>query len=235
MSHIINFLEKLWTIQGQTLKSHHRKLLTYTWGLEETNPKGFFYIKNKNECPGTNWYPPVTKTQIPPNGQTQNKDKGDKVQNTNANGQDKTKSPKTRKKRQTSPECHALTHEFTPGVFSKDEPTQKWNMEETKETNVFRLYFMKDGKNKTYVSATTNDNELESKGDCGGIIAANVENFRTFEGNTRKVIKVLLGFFVTTILKRWWDQTSKIPRLEKLAISLNSIMQEGKNLIYKKK
>ena len=204
MSHIINFLEKLWTIgQGQTLKSHHRKLLNYTWGLEEaiTKGKSSFYIKDKNKCPGTNWYNlPVTKTQ-----------------------------------RQTSPECHALTHEFTPGVFSKDEPTQKWNMEKTKETNVFRLYFMKDGKNKTYVSATTNNNELESKGDCGGIIAANVENFRTFEGNTRKVISVLLGFFVATIVKRWWDQTAKIPRLEKLAISLNSIMQEGKNLIYKKK
>jgi hypothetical protein len=85
---------------------------------------------------------------------------------------------------------------------------------------------MKDGKNKTYVSATTNNNELESKGDCGGIIAANVENFRTFEGNTRKVISVLLAFFVATIVKRWWDQTAKIPRLDKLAISLNAIMQE---------
>ena len=52
--------------------------MTYTWGLEEAIPKGTdsFYIKDKNNCPGTNWYP---------------------VQNTNANGQDKTKSPKTDK------------------------------------------------------------------------------------------------------------------------------------------
>jgi len=71
-------------------------------------------------------------------------------------------------------------------------------------------------------------NEFESKQDCKGIIAANVENFRTFEGNTRKVITVLLGFFVATIVKRWWDQTAKIPRLDKLAISLNAIMQEEK-------
>ena len=87
----------------------------------------------------------------------------------------------------------------------------------------------------TYVSATDEPNVLfESKQNCESIIAANVENFRTFEDNTKSVIKILLGFFVATIIKRWWDQTSKIPRLEKLAISLNAIMQEGKNLIYKK-
>ena len=85
----------------------------------------------------------------------------------------------------------------------------------------------------TYLSADK-PNEFHSTQDCEGIIAANVKNFRTFEDNTKKVLTVLLGFFVATIVKRWWDQTSKIPRLEKLAISLNAIMQEGKSHIHKK-
>ena len=214
----------MWTIEGDTLKSNHSKLLTYTWGLEEipkTIPKSF-YIKDTTKCTGITWY------NLP-------------VQNTNANRQNKAKSPKnseatnlgTRNKRQIPPKCLALTHDFTHQPV-KDEPTPKWKMEKTKQKNVFRLYFKEEGKNKTYVSATTVENELVSKQDCKGILAANVENFRTFEGNTKKVLTVLLGFFVATIVKRWWDQTSKIPRLEKLAISLNAIMQEGKTLTYKK-
>ena len=107
-----------------------------------------------------------------------------------------------------------------------EEPENKTNTVEQKDPNKTKI------DTKTCVSATKYPNEFESKQDCGGIIASNVENFRTFEGNTRKVISVLLGFFVATIVKRWWDQTSKIPRLDKLAISLNAIMQEGKNHIY---
>merc|ERR1711935_523165 len=134
-------------------------------------------------------------------------------------------------------------HKIKPVQFDKTEANQKWKMEKDKTSQLFKLCLVEEPENKTNtveqkdpnktkidtktcVSATKYPNEFESKQDCGGIIASNVENFRTFEGNTRKVISVLLGFFVATIVKRWWDQTSKIPRLDKLAISLNAIMQE---------
>ena len=151
-----------------------------------------------------------------------------------------------------------MGHEIKPVQFNDKDKDQKWKLDgyniktrkKDKTSKFFKLCLVeepektetveqKDPKKpkidtKTCVSANNHLNQFESKQDCGGIIAANVENFRTFEGNTRKVISVLLGFFVATIVKRWWDQTAKIPRLDKLAISLNAIMQEGKNLIYKK-
>mgnify|MGYP001255054689 FL=1 len=137
-----------------------------------------------------------------------------------------------------------MGHDIIPVEFDKNDAEQKWKLDyydiTTKKpvgaSKFFRLCRV-DGEadvNKTCVSATSTEGEFVSKQNCAGILAANVENFRTFEGNTRKVISVLLGFFVATIVKRWWDQTAKIPRLDKLAISLNAIMQEGKNHIHKK-
>ena len=134
--------------------------------------------------------------------------------------------------------------EIKPVEFNETDPNQKWKLYICTKDNCtkdatskhFKLCLESEEnkkENKTCVSATTKPDEFESKQNCAGIIAANVKNFRTFEGNTRKVISVLLGFFVATIVKRWWDQTAKIPRLDKLAISLNAIMQEGKNHIYK--
>ena len=150
-------------------------------------------------------------------------------------------------------------NEIKPVQFDGNDKDQKWKLEQynvatrkkDKTSKFFKLCLVEEPENKTEtvqqkdpntpkidtktcVSANNHLNEFESKQDCGGIIAANVANFRTFEGNTRKVISVLLGFFVATIVKRWWDQTAKIPRLDKLAISLNAIMQEGKRHNHKK-
>ena len=115
-----------------------------------------------------------------------------------------------------------------------------WNMTKPDKDGFFKLFMegkketkSEKGKEKpkdtnTYVSATDKPNVLfESKQDCSSIIATNVANFRDFEKSTRKVLTILLGFFVATIVKRWWDQTSKIPRLDKLAMALNVIIQEG--------
>ena len=129
-----------------------------------------------------------------------------------------------------------ISSHISPVEFNETDTNQRWKLYQVKKSKYFKLCLVDDKAevNRTCVSATKNADEFESKQNCGGIIAANVENFRTFEGNTRKVISVLLGFFVATIVKRWWDQTAKIPRLDKLAISLNAIMQEGKRHNHKK-
>jgi hypothetical protein len=224
----------LWTIDpaGPNLVNHHSGS-KYPWGLEE-KPKGSFYIKD-NKCTGITWYNlPVTKTETPPKGQTQ---------------------PSARQKRQAASEaplkCLTQTfmgHTITPKPFSEVNKKQIWKMKSSDikgkkgpyQTSQYFKLFMADEEGtstdkksekpkdtNTYVSATSKVNEFESKENCKSFIDANAENFRTFETNTRKVITFLIGFFVATALKRWWDQTSKIPRLEKLAISLNAIMQEG--------
>ena len=147
--------------------------------------------------------------------------------------------------------CRTLTFsEIDNKIIEKEflkanDPQQMWNMTKPDQGGFFKLFMegkketkSEKGKEKpkdtnTYVSATDKPNVLfESKQDCSSIIATNVANFRDFEKSTRKVLTILLGFFVATIVKRWWDQTSKIPRLDKLAMALNVIMQEG---IYKKK
>ena len=235
----------MWTIgTGQTLKNFHHNTATYTWGLQETTSNsGIFYIKSKDKAKcktETTWYQGIG-------------------QNEKTTVQDNNLSSKSinqgRKKRATDPICSLtqtcvcptqthMGHEIKAVEFEETNSNQKWKLDQygiktgkkDPTSNFFRLCLEDDKAevNKTCVSATTNPNEFESKQNCRGIIAANVENFRTFEGNTRKVISVLLGFFVATIIKRWWDQTSKIPRLDKLAISLNAIMQEGKSHICKK-
>jgi len=211
--------EQLWKIPGQTLINKDKgAAFTYTWGLEETTP-GSFYIKDKNCQPTPNWY-----TEAKP-----------------------AKPEKNPKAKRAAVGCLTLTFSgnkiTTEPLKQKIDPSQMWKKTPTDENGYFKLFMVAKEKTstdkksvkekekpkdtKTYVSATSKDNELVSKQNCKGIIAANVANFRTFEQNTRKVISVLLGFFVATIVTRWWAQTSKIPRLEKLAISLNAIMQEA--------
>ena len=240
----------MWEIgQDQTLKNNHSNTLKYGWGLVETDTNsGLFYIQDKAICkPTAGWYsgpkiqtPQKTTTTTTTPKKTTPKTK--KPQQTDSN--------KGRRKRAISgtSSVAALTcptqafmgsdisSHISPVEFNETDTNQRWKLYQVKKSKYFKLCLVDDKAevNWTCVSATKNADEFESKQNCGGIIAANVENFRTFEGNTRKVISVLLGFFVATIVKRWWDQTSKIPRLEKLAISLNAIMQEGKNLIYKK-
>ena len=48
------------------------------------------------------------------------------------------------------------------------------------------------------------------------------------EETTKSVLCVLVGFFVTIQIGRWWSQTSRMPKLNKLAMELNAIMQIGK-------
>jgi len=58
-------------------------------------------------------------------------------------------------------------------------------------------------------------------------IKKNKEEFRTFEDNMKKALTILLGFFVTQNIRRWWHQTSRIPYLTDLAIACNAIFQHG--------
>jgi len=58
-------------------------------------------------------------------------------------------------------------------------------------------------------------------------IKKNKKEFRSFEDNMKKALTILLGFFVTQNIRRWWNQTSRIPYLTDLAIACNAIFQHG--------
>ena len=60
-------------------------------------------------------------------------------------------------------------------------------------------------------------------------IKKNKEEFRSFEDNMKKALTILLGFFVTQNIRRWWSQTSRIPCLIDLAIACTAIFQHGMN------
>ena len=50
---------------------------------------------------------------------------------------------------------------------------------------------------------------------------------RSYERTTIKTLALLLGFYASTMMKRWWDQTSKLPKLKDVAMVLNAIFQPG--------
>ena len=58
-------------------------------------------------------------------------------------------------------------------------------------------------------------------------IEKNKEQFQTFEKNTKTALTFLVGAFVKLMIARWWAQTSKIPKLNRLAIRMNALMREG--------
>ena len=63
-------------------------------------------------------------------------------------------------------------------------------------------------------------------------IEENKEQFRTFEENTKTALTFLVGAFVKLMVARWWAQTSKIPKLNRLAIRMNALMREGIIFVY---
>ena len=58
-------------------------------------------------------------------------------------------------------------------------------------------------------------------------IEKNKEQFQTFEENTKLALIFLVGSFVKLMVARWWAQTSKVPKLNRLAIRMNALMREG--------
>jgi len=58
-------------------------------------------------------------------------------------------------------------------------------------------------------------------------IEENKKQFQTFEENTKTALTFLVGAFVKLMVARWWAQTSKIPKLNRLAIRMNALMREG--------
>ena len=43
---------------------------------------------------------------------------------------------------------------------------------------------------------------------------------------------MLLGFYVSTMMNRWWSQLAKLPHLADVALSLNGITTPGKLASY---
>ena len=42
-----------------------------------------------------------------------------------------------------------------------------------------------------------------------------------------KILALLLGFYASTLMRRWWGQVSKLPRLNDVAMVMNAIFQPG--------
>ena len=66
--------------------------------------------------------------------------------------------------------------------------------------------------------------------DCNKFNEINIKQFGTMEENIREVLGILIGFYVSMQIGRWWSQTSAIPKLGKLAMELNAIMQIGSKI-----
>ena len=45
-----------------------------------------------------------------------------------------------------------------------------------------------------------------------------------------KVLTFVLGFYVATMMKRWWEQVSKMPDITLVAMKLNALVNPGNNL-----
>ena len=54
-----------------------------------------------------------------------------------------------------------------------------------------------------------------------------------YEKATIKVIALLLGFYVSTMMSRWWGQIVKLPHLADLAMELNGLTVPGTVVIKK--
>ena len=51
-----------------------------------------------------------------------------------------------------------------------------------------------------------------------------VKDMKEYEKATIKVLALLLGFFVSTIMNRWWSQLMKLPQLNDVAMVLNGML-----------
>jgi len=88
---------------------------------------------------------------------------------------------------------------------------------------------VKDCTNSTLTEIENRNNEswvpctmlLQMKG------AKGTKEFTNFGKNMKIVLYFFLGFYVKTVMTRWWTQTSKIPRLTDLALVCTAIFQPG--------
>ena len=53
---------------------------------------------------------------------------------------------------------------------------------------------------------------------------------RDHERTIIKILALLLGFYASTLMRRWWGQVSKLPRLNDVAMVMNAIFQPGINV-----
>ena len=53
------------------------------------------------------------------------------------------------------------------------------------------------------------------------------EKIRDHERTIIKILALLLGFYASTLMRRWWGQVSKLPRLNDVAMVMNAIFQPG--------
>ena len=61
-----------------------------------------------------------------------------------------------------------------------------------------------------------------------------VHELHEYEKATIKVIALLLGFYVSTMMNRWWGQIVKLPHIADLAMELNGLTVPGKLFRHKK-
>ncbi len=54
-----------------------------------------------------------------------------------------------------------------------------------------------------------------------------VDAYREDYHTALSVLTFLIGFYVTAILSRWWQQVTQLPEIEELAIHLNALIKAG--------
>jgi hypothetical protein len=54
-----------------------------------------------------------------------------------------------------------------------------------------------------------------------------VKKWKDYHNNLVKILGLLLGFYVSTMMGRWWKQITNLPRIEDLAMALNGLIQPG--------
>ena len=57
-------------------------------------------------------------------------------------------------------------------------------------------------------------------------LKANFKTRGTYRNMTR-ILTFLLGFYVATIMKRWWAQITGLPKIADIAMVLNGLVMEG--------
>ena len=73
------------------------------------------------------------------------------------------------------------------------------------------------------VNAVYRSSDKEFNGE-NGILTRLVEYFHVNALNMARDLTFLLGFYVSTVAKRWWDQVSYLPEPDNLALFLNGVV-----------
>ncbi len=54
-----------------------------------------------------------------------------------------------------------------------------------------------------------------------------VKDWKDYHKSLVKILSLLLGFYVSTMMRRWWTQITHLPKIEDIAMTLNGLVISG--------